>query len=300
MTYAQKLNNVSTLLIEIGHYDKAILSLQRALRLVGNSNGNNNSYTLDGCIAFSDQKNYKIETPAPAPGPTIKNKKDGSSSGSSNTARNHTTRNNSSNKRRRITVHNKSTVSNENNDDDDDSGYIYQRPILIPEGHEMGSIGFLIILFNLALAQHLKATSSSENHKGKHSIKKALLLYEIIFEYWSRFQGGSSSSEEEEVPQQHYASDSVRFAMIMYNNLSQMYHLVDDPTKQRKCLQLLLSTVMVAVDRNKGKTTISQNNNDSSSNDCVDDDVAFRKSLDGFIKNTAAVLMAQDQCAEMA
>jgi hypothetical protein len=82
--YAQKLNNRAALCIEIGHYDRAIASLAKALRLsssAGNNNNSNNSdqhqhqhqqyqhqehvqvvqpvchcncCSLDGCIAYSE------------------------------------------------------------------------------------------------------------------------------------------------------------------------------------------------------------------------------------------------------
>jgi len=317
MEYAQKLNNIAALLIDVGHYDRAILSLQRALRLselyaMGDNDTNRahckcHECTLDGCIAFSEQQKNTSTTPTII----IKNE-------SSNSTRSHTDTNNSINKRRRIMAR-KSPMTNEDCDRDDnknanykhkpshnghgidespagsnnnDSGYIYRHPILIQQGHKMGSIRFLVILFNLALAQHLKALSSSEDKK-EHPTKKALLLYELIFEYWSRLQGRSS---KEDAP---CRANNIRFVMIIYNNLSQMYRLVNNSTKQKQCLQHLLSTVMVVID-NKARnvhTSFTPVTSQNSNSDC--DDAAFRNSLDGFLTNTAT-LMLQEQCAQAA
>jgi len=401
--YAQKLNNSAALCIEVGAYDRAIASLQRALRLselymndkikttttaassAGQTSGTACSCqecTLDGFIIFSESNNIPVSSISSSSrrrrrsidATVIATETETANANANANATIVVTDHNSSNrsnKRRRIEVaviaapnnndgdtafcnKESSKRSKNNNDDDnnddsdsvlldenntnnkDDSSsssssnedavtennycYIYKRPIRVHRHcHEMGSILFLVILFNLALSHHLKAATiittinnNNNNNNNTHthnthirgkneknhraalakSIHKAQLLYELVFEYWSRLQKREQCS--------------IRFNMILHNNLSQMYRLVNNPIKERQCLQNLLSTVMMFVTDCNNKTrnnnnhqhyhhqqTYNTGSSSSSSSSSSDLD------LDGFLTNTAA-LTIHERCAKAA
>jgi len=158
----------------------------------------------------------------------------------------------------------------------------------------MGSTCFFIILFNLALAKHLKVLI--DNDGLKHSIRGVLHLYELIFEYWSRLQADRSFAIENDT-----ATSSLRFVMILFNNMSQMYKMVNNRTKHKQCLQNLQSIVMIAVECNTRLAAIRENiggsgesrENESGSHRCRE---SFQQSIDGFLTN----LMPPEQCAQAA
>lgn len=333
-TGAIHLNNASAFLIENGHYDTAIASLQRALELLElhimeeNTTSTNdrtprtycmcNECTLEGCIRYSEQQHK------------INRFRSQSDTRITNDIGNHCchsqARTESSNKRRRITYHQcEGGETIENNESD----YIYQRPILIPNTHEMGSTRFFVILFNIALAHHLKVLRiASTKNKGeieqrvidtdsnvRESIRKALLIYELMFEYWSRLERVSKSTDDEDAKPTTSSNSSFRFVMIMYNNMSQMYRLANDRVRQTQCLQQLLSIIMISVESKKRSsgfassrgatestvhTTGSSDSSNINANGEDESNAAFRESLDGFLKNTATLMMSQTTCAEAA
>ena len=328
------LNNAASLLIERGHYDMAIASLQQALRQVelrmmneSESNTNRtkiycmcNECTIDGCIQFSEKQNISCNRAIYQTHRDVHT--DSSCSCSNNCA--HTEATKSSNKRRRITQTRRDDGEETANiySNDKESGYIYQRPILIPNDHEMGATRFSVVLFNLALAHQLKAVSSksknsnSSNTNNKSEIenetprdnectRKALLLYEILFEYWSRLQSVSSNTRSFDAHKDTARSTSFRFVMIMYNNLSQMYSLVDDTIRQHQCLQSLLSIVMIAIEsknRNTGSLFAPRGPRtiQNSTNSDINSSASFQESLDGFLANTATLIVSQKMCAQAA
>jgi len=270
--YAQKLNNSAALCIEIGHYDRAIFSLTKALRLsrvqsdesmmIGSSC---DQYSIDGCISYSE-----ITCPV-------------------------------------------SGVSNHSLSNDlTGSGYIYQRPIRVPpeciiENHNMGRTLFLIITFNLAMAHHLGAmvatsrTSCESDCEDRtapnplqtnNKIKKALQLYEISHSWHSRIT--SEQTSDESGASQTFGVSSIRFRMILSNNMSHIYRLGSNNTKHRQCLEHLLSTVMIAVDY---KTRTNTNNN--ATTETLHNTDLRSSNLEGFLMN-ASKLFVEEHCAEAA
>jgi len=239
----------------------------------------------------------------------------------------------SSNKRRRIEYRNENDESTNACHKGNERGYIYQSPILVPKDHEIGSILFFVILFNLSLAHHLKALvitgktgckseNESENENESESekktltnnehIRKALLIYELMFEYWKRLHADSRSNGLNGSHEDPTSSTSFRFMMILYNNISEMYRLAKDTIRQRQCLQKLLSIVMIAIEsknRNAASSVALQrtpvlqrySSSDGESDDNRNGETdAFRESLDGFIANTAVIMMPQKVCAQAA
>lgn len=121
-----------------------------------------------------------------------------------------------------------------------ESVYVYERPICISqksmeEEHCPGVILSLIIIFNLALAHHLSAI---QNNACPKLLQKALHLYELAYQL---------QREEND-------NGSLRFTMIVANNLGQIHRAVNNESKHQQCLEHLLSTMMYLVDsRVKGE-----------------------------------------------
>ncbi|OEU18204.1 hypothetical protein FRACYDRAFT_236475 [Fragilariopsis cylindrus CCMP1102] len=177
-----------------------------------------------------------------------------------------------------------------------DFGFVYRRPLLvnqqcIDEMHDMGITLSLLILFNLALAHHLKAIASfntqqvssslsNSSFKMKKSSLKALqqalklyeLAYQLHIDYIQQSEESSSVSNNNQQPQESESSSSsnndndnndsnsddeynrsigsLRFTMIISNNLGEIHHAIGNTGKHTLCLQHLLSAIMYVVDSN--------------------------------------------------
>jgi len=180
--YAQKLNNISALCIETGLYDKAISSLGKALRLSelhipdqlfdsSQACTCHECCSLDGCIIYSENNNYNIDSDLAELLDCDYNTNNNSINGDT------------SNNENKIDVDNTNIMSINNDDrrdgEDNNGGFtIYRRPIRIPpqsisEGHNMGPTLFLIITFNLAMVHHLKAISVSSASASASAVSSA-------------------------------------------------------------------------------------------------------------------------------
>lgn len=276
---AQRLNNSAALCIETGHYDRAVASLVEALKLSDHSTASAacdctviicqcRSCSLDECIVFSET------TPLlPQQG------------------------------------HIQGGTECVDDGDNDDDGYTHRRPIRVTprslqEGHDMGVTLSLIITFNIALAHHLSAVSEATISRDK--MRKILQLYELAYKWQIELDQSSSSSIAALSRQQHDDEDrntylrivnqhthhhhivessmvtSLRFNMIICNNLSQIHRLVNNTTKSNRCLQHLLSAVMFVVD------TTATNGVDAGQQRTME--------LDGYLLN-ATPLILQGQSA---
>lgn len=305
--FAQKLNNSAALCIEVGQYDRAIGSLQRALRLSEKQMGqmknspsqhSMSTCTLDGCIAFSDANSLFSGANGNRPTASVSSVMEASCPSPSNVVRHE------NNKRRRIEITRKdtdldsddmvSTTVHKETSINDNNYYVFHRPIRVPrQGEEMGSVLFLIILFNLALAHHLKATAMStvrhpspSHSKGlAKAIDKSLMLYQLVVKYWSKLQQRMEENTKS-VGSKTNSYSSIWFRMILYNNLGQIYYWTEKPTKERECLTDLLSTVMLATDQSiqHGKRNIPN---------------GFQRDMEGFLSNASALTL-HERCAEAA
>lgn len=139
--------------------------------------------------------------------------------------------------------------------------YVYRRPFLVnkrttEEGHYMGETLFLIILLNLALAHHLKAISadgidykslsvsllSSTNMK---ILQKSLQLYELAYQlHADHADHAEQQSTPRETTNDHYNTGSLRFTMIISNNLAEIHRIAGNFSKQKMCLDHLLSAII--------------------------------------------------------
>lgn len=229
---AQALNEEGAFCIEVGNYDAAIATLTRAFHNAEECISVENSFapcgpcaycSLEECMAYSDRYySYRAFE----------------------------------NKEHLLQVSSNSC----------DEGFIYQNPIrIIPEGpkhgHRMGMTLPLIVVFNLALAQHLKAIQEKEITKER--LQKVMQLYETAYR-WQREERGASQLS------------SLRFTMVISNNLGEIHRAVNNHTKHQLCLQHLLSIMMFAVD------TLHENDRSLD--------------LDGFLRNTSRLIL-QANCA---
>jgi len=291
--YAQKLNNSAALCIEIGHYDRAILSLTKALRLSREQSDESmlcscrcKDCSLDGCIAYSESS------------PPVSK------------------------------FSQQATDSIKNNGCEGCHGYVYRRPIRVPpqpilENHNMGRTLFLMITFNLGLAHHLSAmvtsrtnpsTSSEEQNPATQprqqqraqtsirtkTVTKALQLYELSNNWHSRISASRPHGGHE--CEAKGGLSSIRFRMILSNNLSHLHCLSRNHTKHRQCLENLLSTVMVAVEyqtRNENSTNDNSSTwGDDSESSSRDEDLTT-SNVEGFLM-TASPLFLNGFCADAA
>ena len=116
---------------------------------------------------------------------------------------------------------------------------IYQQPIHIPHvGHAMGSTLFFIVSFNLALASQLKyIASSTSSSVSTTSITKTIALYELILK-WHTTTNNSTPEDDvrsdwdgntnHNVITNNISNASIRFEMMIYNNLSEIYRMYSD------------------------------------------------------------------------
>ena len=234
-------------------------------------------------------------------------------------------------------------------------GYIYQRPIRVTpqtilEGHIMDySTMYRIITFNLALANHLSASASASANGS--SVNNDIVSSSSSSSSASLLASSSTSTMKMHTSLQLYEKllkssnsniNSERFKMIINSNLCHIYRSMmgvnnnnvsnststststsSTETSYQSCLNNLLSTIMVVVDRDKivcnGNNAADDDDYDCEYNDeNVDGDdneqeeeessPSTRKrrrehnsivALDGFLQN-ASPLFLQDQCADIA
>jgi hypothetical protein len=115
---------------------------------------------------------------------------------------------------------------------DTNRAYIYQRGIVIPSTPNSVIIT-PIIIFNLALAHHLKAEQSKYAGQHKCFLQKALGLYELAYSA----QGNGENS-------------IFRFASV--NNIALIHNDLNNTEMSEKCLEHMLSELMLLVDCGKG------------------------------------------------
>lgn len=159
-------------------------------------------------------------------------------------------------------------------------GYVYQRPIRVSpqtmtEGHSMGSVLPLILTFNLALAHHLAALPSNATHDvaDKAKLQRVLRLYELAYRW---------QFEEESIQ-----AESLRFTIVIANNLGEIHRAVSNRDKHQKCLEHLLSTLMFMVDCHQTST-------DGASS--LTGNITNTMDMDGFLRNTSELIL-HSRCA---
>lgn len=283
--FAQELNNSAASCIEIGLYSRAISSLKRALKLYKHQEKLAGEITntvlckcmdctLDGCVCRSGSQHLP----------------------STSTTRTTPT-----------TPHlNGETTRKDNNLSSSSSCYtnISQQPIRVRcQGHTIGPALSLIIVYNIALANHLIAVYTTNNTSGERKIyvSSALAIYRFIYE---KLLAEDKNKSEFELHRPVLASlQSVRFEMIILNNICEMYSLNDDNLllvgnstnnhdsggKQQHYRRRLWSIMMVVVDHN----LMATNDTDGNSNT----ERMWRIQLDNFIKNAITMISESERNA---
>jgi hypothetical protein len=180
---------------------------------------------------------------------------------------------------------------------DDCYGFVYRRALrvnmsCIEQMHYTGSTLRVIIVFNLALAYHLKAIATIITTAAPTSTTTTKLLRQSLHLYWLAYRLHTEYEEQQQQQQQEQKSSStslfnsdnlgnLRFVMIISNNISEIHRISNDTTKHVRCLEHVLSCIM--------HTVVNFNNHSSSSsNHNQDRDNYLHYSsfeLDGFYHN---------------
>ena len=166
-------------------------------------------------------------------------------------------------------------------------GYLYRKPVYVASeclqsDHKVGVTFSSIVIFNLALAHQLSVLRHPEQQAQK--IRKAIRLYEVAYELHveqqRRYQEDTTEEEEEATENQYkkVLLTSLRFIMIIANNMGECYRLQEDSLKHNMCLENLLSLMMYIVDCRLPT-------------ECIE--------MDGFLRNTSHLIL-QKQCASAA
>ncbi len=186
-------------------------------------------------------------------------------------------------------------------------GYVYRRPIRIRcEGHAMGSTLYLIVTFNLALAHHLQTVRTyTSNKEGlAKAVNRTLVLYELTYKWQLKLlcardkikDSNTISSARRELsspsPSPCTAVTSIRFNMMIRNNLSQIHRLVGNHSKHKRCLEHLLSTVMVVTEY-KSRAIMNRVVSNSTKD-------PRQMEIDGFLQNTTSLILREGHCANAA
>jgi len=119
-----------------------------------------------------------------------------------------------------------------------------------------------------------------------------------------------SSSEEEQPMDDASTVSSIRFNMIICNNLSHIHCLVSNHSKHKQCLEHLLSQVMVALEYKTRTTSPSSgrggdhdHDHDRHSHQQYDavaaEDYTLLMDLDGFLQSASSLIL-QEKCAKAA
>ena len=331
--YAQQLNNSAALCIEIGHYERAISSLKRALSLISKAIENNLEYgeacecyqcSLDGCIIISENNP-----------PVIDYDENIASTGTSDDATIWDPMNDEYDDDETESC----LVPSDDDDDDEDviadgdnretndygygGEYIYRRPIRVSRvGHHMGSALYLIITFNLAIAHHLGTSTSTSSGisidlvptttvsdtNREAIIGKTLQLYKIALEWHLRlsnrncrqdqYESDDSRMDPEQGPS--FFSSSIRFKMVIYNNLSQMYRLIHNHSMHQLYTQQLLSTLMVVIEYKIRNAVMDSTGGTLQTNSGYYEDSFRFMDLNHFIQNSSHLILHKKQSAEAA
>jgi len=145
----------------------------------------------------------------------------------------------------------------------EEGGFVYRRPIFanresIEENHYMGVTLVWILLFNLALAHHLMYLEGGEmddgNTEKEKYFRKAVKLYELA--YQSHLDSTSDVDKDNCDDDDDYGS--LRFAVIVSNNVGQIHRVAGNTSQSEECLQHLLRVIMYVVECQLVGSVLSQ------------------------------------------
>ena len=166
-------------------------------------------------------------------------------------------------------------------------GFVYRRPLLVNQhsidmGHYMGVTLSLIIMFNTALAHHLKAihTPAYDIKNRFAALQQALQLYELAYQLHADYIEKHPFCNNDNNSNYDQNLVNLRLTMLVMNNLSEIHRIAGNSTKHELCLQHLLSSMMYM------------------SHHC-NVVVLSPKEIDGFYHNVSPIMMTQ-VCAAVA
>jgi len=326
--YAQKLNNSAAFCIEIGQYDRATVSLAKALRLLDLHKDHEledacqcQDCTIEGCISYSQ----KLPTSAHAAILACSHKSKKQKTAATQ-PQHEQQEQQAATKTSLFKSHFWKPEEPETSTDgkaQPSTGSVYRRPIQVcprtlREGHNMGSTLILIVVFNLALAHHCSILSHSKQQQHNSSctstedeqrqgqrrakLQTTLKLYDLADSWYSKHKMRRHR-------QYNSNSHTDPFGMILCNNLCHIHRSLNDPAKHQESLQRLTSALMIAVDHKKTNTAVveqvqeAQAIQEQQSQD-VDDTSTTRDNnhnnhLEGFLQ-TASQLILRNKCADAA
>jgi hypothetical protein len=165
------------------------------------------------------------------------------------------------------------------------------------EMHSIGDVLTLIVIFNLALAHHLKAISFSTSNKNSASnsdmksvLDQALQLYGFAYQLQDDIKYDNDNNQNNET---NTSCDDIvshlRFAMIVSNNIGEIHRIAGDTKKHQMCLQHLLSAIMYMVDSN----LITSNSSSYTP-------TLTEMMMDGFYYNVSPIILKDIDCAQAA
>lgn len=171
-------------------------------------------------------------------------------------------------------------------DDDDgcesgfNGGYLHKKLVLIPCINQFGSRNVdsgvaLIIIFNLAIAHHIRASRLSSNPMMKRTLQLYQLANECLLKYVTDSLGCNASDEI-----------GILFQIILLNNLSHLHAFLGDDMKSRRCVEQVIPIIMCVVD-DKVRNV-----------DCRNVEIR-RICLEGFFQNISPIVL-KSQCADAA
>jgi hypothetical protein len=274
LLYAQKLNNNAAMCIEIGYYEKATQSLQKALEFSQKQTDEN---LVEVCPCGGCKRDANIDFSADFAPPTgganvgrARRRSMGYISDSddedvvckrslskeevnlltksisnpkvnkmSKEERNRLRDNDVNGKNASWSIRDEYCEHELDRYDDEDQE-IYGRPIrVLREGHPMGGSLFLIVTFNLALTHHLEvATAYSKRRYDSKSAKKALLFYELTAAHEARLLSDKSNMWD--------SLSSIRFNTILNSNLNQLFEYL--PEMSLPSARSLVSNILTVVE----------------------------------------------------
>lgn len=139
----------------------------------------------------------------------------------------------------------------------DEESFIYHRPLLVSKEsidgcHYIGTTLSFIVLFNIALAHHLKAIEIlpflSDPNETVAALQQPLKLYELAYQLYFQSQENKQSQGTPQKPADKNSNDhnvvNLRFMMLITNNISQIHKLAGNDKKYYQCLEHLLNALM--------------------------------------------------------
>merc|ERR1711907_97700 len=144
---------------------------------------------------------------------------------------------------------------------DEAGSFVYHRPLFvnresIEENHFMGVTLVWILLFNLALAHHLMyLEGGGDDNENEKYFRKAVKLYELAYQSHLDY---TSDDDKETGDDDDDDYGSLRFAVIVSNNVGQIHRVAGNTSESEECLQHLLRVIMYVVECQLVGSVLSQ------------------------------------------